>query len=298
MCLLTLLSLGFAQRVKLQASGLVEVSPTAQAYLDALECSSCAFIAPSSISSNIKLRVLRQGKRAYSLSARHSGWVPGGEVGLEARYTAEGNKSGTYAVTEWLPISSVSETLFSGSDPRTDVTVEYRLRVTGAERAGTYETTVTYSVGSSTVSHRVRVVVPNATVLRVKGQGSASTALSVFFTYDGTDALSYVRAVERGTLLPVTESSLRRVEVFTNSPKGYTVTVSAEQLGGPTDNSLSANDITLLGEPAEARVFRSTDATDGFETLIRPDDLGLIVNGDEVPGSYIFTLRYVITTNP
>lgn len=253
---------------------------------------------PSSVSSNVKVRVLRQGNRAYSLSARHSGWVPGGEVGLEARYTAKGNKSGTYAVTDWLPLSSVSETLFSGSDPRTDVEIEYRLRVMGDERAGTYETNVTYSVGSSSVSHRVRVVVPSATVLRVRGQGGAGAALGVFFTYDGTDALSYVRAVERGTPLPVTESSLGRVEVFTNNPKGYTVTVSAEQLDGPTDNSLTENDITLFGEPAETHVFRSTDATDGFETLTTPEDLGLVVNGDEVPGSYVFTLRYEAAANP
>ena len=297
-CLLTLLCFGAAQKVKFQTSGLVEISPTSQAYIDALQCGGCAFVPTSSVSSNVKVRVLRQGNRAYSLSARHSGWVPGGEVGLEARYTAKGNRSGTYAETEWLPLGSVSEALFSGSDPRTDVEVEYRLRVTGDERAGTYETTVTYSVGASTVNHRVRVVVPSATVLRVRGQGGSSSALSVFFTYDGTDALSYVRAVERGTPLPVTESSLGRVEVFTNSPKGYRVTVSAEQLDGPTDNSLSADDITLLGDPAAGQVFRSSDTTDGFETLVRPEDLGLIVNGDEVPGSYIFTLRYAVTTNP
>ena len=296
---LCLLNLGFAQKVKVKGSSSVEISPTPQAYVDALLCGGCAFVEPSFVNSAVKLQVLRQGNRAYTLSVKHSGWVPGGAaVGLEARYTAKGNKSGTYAVTEWLPLSTVSEALLSGSDPKTDVEVEYRLRVTGDERAGTYETTVTYSVGSSSVSHRVRVVVPSATVLRVRGQGGASTALSVFFTYDGTDALSYVRAVEKGTPLPVTESSLGRVEVFTNSPKGYTVRVSIEQLDGPTDNSLSVTDITLFGEPAGGQAFRSADATDGFETLVRPDDLGLSVNGDEVPESYVFTLRYAVATNP
>ena len=294
----SLVSVGFAQRVKFQSTGLVEFSPTQDGLIDTILCSGCNTLEPSALSADIAVRLLRQGKQPQTLSVGHDGWTPNGELNLEARYTVTGNQSGTLLVSDWIELGSFNQNIFSARDPVTDVEVAYRLRLTGQEQAGTYETSVRYSSGSSTVSHRVRVVIPTVIALRVKGKTGSTVGSGVSFDYGSTDALAYMQAVTSGEPLRLTSSSLGRVEVYTNSPKGYRVTLQLEFIDGPPDGALNANDIYLFGSAATSQVIMNRAATEVFETIVLPQDFSIHIDGSEASGNYVFSVRYSAVVNP
>lgn len=293
-----LFSSALAQRVKFQSTGLLEFAPTQNDFVDALLCPGCTSLDPSGLSADFQLRVLRQGKRAYTLNVQHEGWVPQGAPELEARYTIQEKRSGKLSVTDWLTLDSARQDLFYGREPVTDIKVEYRLRLNLQEKAGTYETSVRYGVGNSSVRHRVRVVIPSVTLLRIKDRAGSAIAAQLNFDYSGVDALSYMQAVTSGEPLQVTSSSLEQVEIFTNNPKGYLVSVTVDPIDGPVNGDLSKSDIYLFGRSAEGQRLNGNSATNGFETLILPQDFSLHITGNEASGSYTFSVRYRTVLKP
>ena len=182
--------------------------------------------------------------------------------------------------------------------------VEYRLRVTGNELAGSYDTPLTYSVGgntkpSKTAQHPLRVVIPVATFLELRVAGvPVGQSAEVVFDYTMGNAADYLRAVTSATPLVMTSANFGRLEVSTNNPSGYTVTVTVTPLSVPAGSSLGVGDILLKGAPADGQLFTSGGPTSGFVPLVLPGDFTVRVDGGELPGFYRFVVSYQGVMNP
>ncbi len=100
-------------------------------------------LSPTSPTSPIAFQVLQDKKNAYSLEVSRSPWSPPTPMTLEARITLSGPHIEPI-VLDWAPISTIPVTLFTHDVNKTDVSVEYRLRIDGSEPPGTYTTTVTF----------------------------------------------------------------------------------------------------------------------------------------------------------
>jgi hypothetical protein len=291
---LFLLNVAAAQRLVLTARGSPSFSPTVQEYTDALLCNLCNYLEPSRLNEKITLRLENKNAQAATVQVRRATYTPSAILELEARYVLTNDQGAVLGVKEWMSVSQLPETLYSGRDSDVNFSIDYRLRVTGSERAGSYETSITYNVGTDSVSHRIRFTIPSASVLRVMGQ--TSNTVTVSFDYFTVNAVAYVRAVEKNTLLPFTSSELRQVEWLCNNATGCTVNVRLFDLSSvPSSNVL--NRIYLFGKAANGQRLQRSTATNGFEVLVRPEDLTLFVDGKEDPGEFRFAVQYQLTTN-
>ncbi len=288
-----LFPLSAAQRVVLIARGSPTFNPTVQEYVSALTCNLCNYLAPTRFNDKITLRLENKNVQPATVQVRRGLYSPLAELELEARYVLTNAAGIVVGVQEWLPLSQLPETLYSGRETDIDFAIDYRLRVTGRERAGSYETSITYNVGTDSVTHKLRFNIPSASVLRVLGQTSSVVTLS--FDYLTVNAVAYVRAAEKNTLLPFTSSELKQVELLCTNPTGCTVNVQLFDMSMlPSTNNL--NRIYLFGKVANGQHLQRA-ATNGFETLVRPEDVTLFVDGREDPGEFRFALRYQLTTN-
>jgi hypothetical protein len=291
---LSLLNTTSAQRLVLTARGSPTFSPTVQEYTNALLCNFCNYLDPTRLNDKITLRLENKNASAATVQVRRSTYTPSANLELEARYVLTDDQGVVLGVQEWLPISQLPTTLYSGRDRDVNFSIDYRLRVTGLEQAGSYETSVTYNVGTDSVTHRIRFAIPSASVLRVVGQ--TSTVVTVAFDYLTVNAVAYVRAVEKNTLLPFTTSELKQVEWLCNNATGCTVNVRLFDLS-TTPSSNVLNRIYLFDKVANGQRLQRSTATNGFEVLVRPEDLTLFVDGKEDPGEFRFAMQYQLTTN-
>ncbi len=288
------LSAGQAQRLVLIARGSPTFNPTVQEYTGALSCNLCNYLAPTRFNDKITLRLENNNAQAATVQARRAAYLPSTDLELEARYVLTDAAGVIVGLKDWLPLSQLPQTLYSGRDRDINFAIDYRLRVTGRERAGSYETSITYNVGNDSVSHRLRFNIPSASVLRVVGQ--TSSVVTVSFDYLTVNAVAYVRAVEKKTLLPFTSSELRQVELLCTNPSGCTVTVQLFDLSMlPSSNVL--NRVYLFGKVANGQRLQRTTATNGFEVIVRPEDLTLFVDGKEDPGEFRFAVQYQLSVN-
>jgi hypothetical protein len=292
--LLFFLSVGQAQRLVLIARGSPTFNPSIQEYTDALLCNLCNYLAPTRFNDKITLRLENKNAQAATVQVRRAAYTPFAELELEARYVLTNATGTVVGIQEWLPLSQLPETLYSGRDKDIDFAIDYRLRVTGLERAGSYETSVTYNVGTDSVSHKLRFTIPSASVLRVTGQ--TSSVVTVTFDYLTVNAVAYVRAVEKNTLLPFTSSALKQVELLCTNSSGCAVNVQLFDMSTlPSTNVL--NRVYLFGKVANGQRLQRTTATNGFEIIVRPEDLTLFVDGKEDPGEFRFAMQYQLTVN-
>jgi hypothetical protein len=188
--------------------------------------------------------------------------------------------------------------MFGTTDPNTTVTVEYQIRFDLDAAAGSYQTTVSYDAGpgSRGVDHLVTIEVLPVIGLRIDGAPAGSEA-TVAFDYLPSP-LIYLDAITTGALLPPTDGDLVRVEVFTNNPAGYTVSVAVDQVANLDGNLFPADALLLAGVPAPTASFSGPEPTDGYRTLLTADDYRLSVDGDEDPGAYRLTLTFTAEMLP
>ena len=286
------LGVSHAQKVQFRSTGLVSFTPASDVYLAALG----NVLEADPASPEVRLRVTGQNSN-YSLEVSLAPWTQGepGTAELQARYTFSVN--GRAQTTDWLPLGRTPREVLSSREKKLDIDVTYRLRVTGAESAGPYTTTVTYRVGNSTVKHDVRVLVPSALALRLGGVRATGGTAAIYFAYEGAGEVAvYLDAVERGVPLPITGSDLRQVEIFCNHPRGcavdLSVSVSVSAANAPPASALTASDLLVGGLPADGRRFEVPLPTGGFRPLVTSEDFSLKVDGLEGPGAYTFQLLY------
>ncbi len=282
----------------------VQFLPTQAAYAAAVG----GTLSPTSPTAPIAFKVLHDKKNAYSLEVSRSPWSPPTPMTLEARITLSGPQM-TPIVLDWAPVSTIPATLFTHDVNKTDVSVEYRLRIDGSEPPGTYTTTVTFRAWDANgpenhgnkerdfVTTAITVTIPAYVSLFLDGVPAGQTA-SVDFDYTLSNFATYLRAVRAGTLLPLTSATFDRLAVATNNPTGYRVDVTVIENSGPAGSSLGVPDIRLFGGPqADGYIFSSSSATNGYVTLLVPSDFGLQVDGSEAAGAYDFTATYVAQPN-
>lgn len=251
----------------------------------------------------VVFEVRRQNpNRVYVIDVSLDGWTPAGAGTLEAQATVTSTDGRTvYLQTDWQEVTAAPTMVFDQSQAnqsRVRVTVAYRLRLSGTASAGTFGTAVTYRVRgtSETFSHTTGADLPTYLALRWAG-APASGLATLRFDYAGAP-MAYVDAVTRGVALPPTSADFTALEVSTNHPSGYTVTVWFATLDAPLGAPSLAPRLTLGDAPAEGRTFTSSGPTDGFVTLATPADFGLRVDGGETPGAYRVELRYEAVRNP
>lgn len=272
----------------------------------AATCPGCTYVYPDP-GPAIVFEVLRQNpNRDYTIDAFHAGWDPADTLHLEARYTVT-TRDGTrlFLETDWLSITEAPRLalVFTQAAVQREtwvrVTVAYRLALTGAEADGDVTTRVTHRVREtgSAVSHDIRASLPTTLMLRLVGTSASATSFMVGFDY-GSDVAAYLAAVTSGAPLSVTATDLARAEISTNHPRGYTVTVTIEEVFVPDGGAGARDRVLLLGAPAHGRAFTSSEPTAGFMPLFDGLDYALAVRGDEPPGAYLLTVRLEATRNP
>ena len=272
----------------------------------AADCPGCTYVYPDP-GPAIVFEVLRQNpNRNYTIDAFHAGWDPASTLQLEARYTVT-TRDGTrlFLETDWLPINEAPRLalIFTQTSVQREtwvrVTVAYRLALFGDEAAGEVATRLTHRVREtgSAVSHDVLAALPTTLTLRLVGTAASATSFTVGFDY-GDDVAAYLAAVTSGLPLTVTATDLARAEVNTNHPRGYTVTVTIEEVLLPDGGAGVRDRVLLLGAPAHGRTFTSSGPTAGFVPLFDGLDYAFAIGGDEPPGTYLLTVRLEATRNP
>lgn len=265
-------------------------------------CPGCVVVEPDP-GPGVVFDVRRQNPRnVYVLEISLDGWTPTGGPTLEVQVTVttvDGRT--TFLQSSWTAVTGTPVALFDqtqANQARVRVTASYRLRLAGEETAGTYTSQVTYRIRDTTESaaHTARVALPTFLALRWVGAPPGGTA-ALRFEY-ATAPMAYVQAVAARVPLAPTSADFDRLEVSTNHPGGYTVTVFVTPVDAPPDAPSLVARLTLAGAAAEGRRFTSTGPTDGFVTLATPEDFGLLVDGSESPGVYRVELRYEAARNP
>lgn len=289
-------------RIDPVSSGPVTFTVTDDDLAAAQGCPGCVVVAPDP-GPGVVFDVRRQNpNQVYFVDVVLDGWTPAGGPTLEVRVDVTSTSGGTtYLQSNWMAVSEVPSLVFDqrqANQARVRVTATYRLRLTGDEAAGTYTTPVTYRIRGTTqtATHTARVELPTFLALRWVGAPVSGSA-TLRFEYASLP-MTYVEAVAAGTALAPTSADFDRLEISTNHPSGYTVTVRVVALDAPLGAPSLTSRLTLGGSIGEGRQFTSTGPTDGFVTLASPADFGLIVDGGETPGAYRFELRYEAVRNP
>ena len=303
---LAMVSMVLAQdgRVSLIGPGPVSFTVTPEALAAAGDCSNCPAIDPDP-GTAVALQVTRQNpNRLFTIDVLHDGWGPNVDLPLEARYTVTSADGATvFLSTSWLPLYTAPTLVFTQaavqSENRVRVDVAYRLTLRGDEPAGTFVTRVVHRVRESgaATAHEVRVSLPSYLTVRVVGHTGGAATTVVAFDYAEAPG-AYLRAVTSGTPLTPTSGELVRVEVATNHPSGYAVTLSVVPLLTSADGPSLRERLWLDDAPAHGRRFVASGPTEGFVTLATSASYGLRVEGDEAAGDYLFAVTYEAIRNP
>ncbi len=306
MALLAVLALAGSAQAQVARLSPVALGPVTFTITDAdlaaaQGCPGC-IVVPQDPGPGAVFDVRRQNpNRVYVLDVALDGWTPTGGPTLEVQLTVTSvDGRTTYLQTGWIEVTAGATALFDQSQAnqaRVRVTASYRLRLSGNETAGTYTSPVTYRIRDTTqtVSHTAQANLPTFLALRWVGAPPSGSA-TLRFEYAATP-MAYVQAVTTGAPLAPTSADFDRLEVSTNHPSGYTVTVWATLLDAPPGAPSLATRLVLAGTMAEEQRFTSTGPTDGFVTLATPDDFALRVDGSETPGAYRLELRYEAVRN-
>lgn len=287
-----------AQQVRLDPGGTVTFAPSADALSSAVACQPPDCLAPSAAEAATTLRILRQNPRNRSDLVIDTGrWrsAAGGDVEIDlfVRLEIDGNRSGV-RTTEWFPAGPVAVEVALPDDPRVDVRIDLQLRPRAALVAGGARTSVRYRFGETFTEHQLLLAVPDVTIVRAVGE-PLGTGASVAFDY-APDLFSYLDALERSVPLSVTDASLDAVEVYSTSPGGWEV--RAERLPSTGQDAGPTGVLRLAGVPVDDFRVRGSGPTEGFETLLGPEDYTLDVTGAEPAGRVLFVLRFTARSLP
>lgn len=302
-CAILALAAGFgvAQKIDCRPKKLCEqpvlFMPTESDYVDAIG----GFLRPSVPDGAMDVELKRDKQYAFDVDMAAAPWIGPGPLGLEVRVTVSGKDEPTQVIG-WTPLDQVPLTILHSDTKKSSLAIEYRLRVTGAEPPGRYATTVTTHVWDEdakhdkkdTVTNEISVAVPTYLLVRVRGVATATG--SVFFDLS-SDLSGYLRAVSSGSMVAPTGATFDAVEVATNNPGGYVVTVSVAPTSSPAPG-VDVSSLRLFGAPADGQTLLSDRPTLGYEVIVRPSDFGLRLDGGGVVGETMFNVTYQARPRP
>lgn len=299
LCLTSLVSVGSAQKVdctpKKACDDPIEFAPTEATYVSAVG----GTLAADRPTSPIRLKLKRDKKFEYTADVSIAPWTGPGGLTLEIRVTLT-SKDEPDVVFDWQPVDQVPLTLFSHDEKKTDMYVEYRLRIDGSEVPGRYATTFITHVWDDrdkknkkdTIEQPVTVDVPAYRLLRVVKSGVAAVDADLVFDA-ASDLGGYLSAIAKGNPLSPTGASFDAVEVATNDPRGYRVDVAVVDASGGQQAVRTAA-LQLFGIAADGQQIHGTAATHGFVTILVPSDFALVVGGSEGAGTSRFEVQYTL----
>lgn len=282
-------------RPKKECDQPVVFAPTEAAYVAAIGSA----LLPDSPQEPIGATLKRDKREAFSAEMWASPWEGPAALALEVRVTVSGRNVPT-EVLGWMPLDQVPVTLLQSDEQRVEVAIEYRLVVDGSEPPGRYATSVTTRVWDAldnsqkhaTVTHDISVTIPSYLLVRVAGStGAPAVAFDL-----AADVAGYLQAVGSARALPPTGATFDAVEVATNNPSGFSLTVSVAPAALPAGVGPSA--VELFGEPADGVEITRDHATPGYEAVVRPGDFALRVDGSEAAGVTQFQLTYAAQRLP
>jgi hypothetical protein len=280
---------GFSQTLSFNRHPSVAFTPSQKDYIEALLCQGCNSLEPFVVQG---LELVGTEAQGLNLQVRRNPYLPNGQIILEARYDVFDSQDNFLESTDWLEIGLQPQILFLSKASDLQVSINYRLVITGQELAGIYQTSLIYTLGAATLQQDISIQIPSVTLLKI-AQKVVSGTTTISFNYQGPEAVDYVRAIQNSTPLPLTGSNLEAIEVFSNHPRGYTVTLKLYALRSP-----GTLDLRLFNKPIDGQSLQGSFPTRGFQPLISEENFSLMVDGSEEPGDYQFTLEYNVQSNP
>ncbi len=285
--LLTVLSflscLSFAQDLSF-TGGALYFELVNQDIEDALSCANCKLIEYKS-SSNLKIKpqVLNA-----SLQVRQ---VPSlANLKLEARFRyRDKNNNNQETLSSWLELSQLPQQVLPVGARVNRVSIEYRLRLSGFEKAGSHELTVIYSLGGVIERQSVFVTVPSVVFFKLDNQLLVNQA-DIDFDFRGLNVRAFLNAVESGEPVLPTKTDFEQLLVFTNDLKG--VVISAHLHDDSVKLADFSHQLLVFEQPVKLTRIVIKEFQDSFVPVLTSTDIALKVTGAEAWGSYRFILQF------
>ncbi len=299
------LALGQGDRVTLVAGGVVRFELGPADVVAGAECPRCVAVAPVP-GTGVVLEIERRNPSVVAtIDVAAEGGTAAGSLALEARYAAFDATGATLWRTGWLGLAETPVAAFTLTRPRGNrdqvrVVPEYRLLPTGREAPGTHLVRVIYRERETGAyaDHDLVITAPAYLSIRAVAINGAPVGSGVSFDLS-RNPQAYVDAVVSRRPLPADNRGFARVEVATNAPGGYRITVALEELGSTTAGTAQLRDQVLLeGRPAHDRVFVTDRATDGYRILLEREDFTLALDGSEPTGTHHFVITFRGTAHP
>lgn len=295
-----------AQDVEVTAAtgGVVRIELEVADLLAAGRCPLCVEVAPLP-GGDVAIAVARRpAERAYTLEVFTEATTVEGSWVLQAQFVAFAEADGRTWTSPWVNLTAAPAIALPAQEARrlgaVRVVPTYRLLASGHEPAGTHLVRVVYRVreSGSSAAHDLVVDVPAYLVIRaVDAVGAPTDALLSFDL--SRDPGAYVDAVVSGRPLTPGGTAFERIEIATNAPRGYQVTVELLPIGGrEIDHAPLRDRVTFRGQPAHGRSFRTTAPSSGSTVLIERADIALTLDGSEPAGAYRYLIMFRGVTNP
>lgn len=252
----------------------------------------------------VRYHIDPSGRRGVNVDIAVSPWIGPGPLQLEMRFTLQGG--GPPEHSAWQPLGQAPVRVLIDDDGRRLLTVEYRLQVSGREPVGDYAASIlvrSWAEGSPPSSAQVQrqdvsVRLPAYLLLRLTGvRGSAGLSFDLT-----NDVPAYLAAVGSGIAIPPTSATFDALEVATNDPHGYVLSVHIHSDPGwrarGEDDAVLMPHVRLFGEPADGFEVQGRGVTDGFQPVLRPSDFGLLLDGSEAGVDVDFQVDYSLRVRP
>lgn len=250
----------------------------------ALSCSSCELIESTSTANlKIKPQVLTANLQVRQVPSLVN-------LNLEARFRyRDKNDNNKETLSSWLELSQLPQQVLAVGARVNRVSIEYRLRLSGFEKAGSHELSVIYSLGSAIERQTVFVTVPSVVFFKIDNQLLLNQA-DIDFDFRGLNLRTFLNAVESGEPVLPTRAAFEQLLVFTNDDKG--VVISANLHDNSTTLADFSSQLLIFEQPAQLTRIVIKEFQDSFVPVLSSSDIALKLTGAEAWGSYRFILQF------
>lgn len=174
------------------------------------------------------------------------------------------------------------------------ITIAALFAVAGAAFAASQDIVSVTAKGTTgtkaTVDHQLVVKLPTVLAMIVQGTGGST---DVTFTIGATQYYNNI-----GTSIAPDATGFTGLKAFTNNPTGASIAVSAAATGtAPSGSANVLSAVQLNGSSINGTPAISVSAGPPSVVVTR-GNFGLVLTGNEAPGTYNYTVTYTMTANP
>ncbi len=251
---------------------------------DALGCVNCKLIDyKSNANFKIKPQVLTANLQVRQIPSLAN-------LSLEARFSyRDKNNDNKETLSPWLELSQLPQQVLAVGARVNRVSIEYRLRLSGFEKAGSHEITVIYSLGAVIERQTVFVTVPSVVFFKLDNQLLLNQA-DIDFDFRGLNVRAFLNAVESGEPILPTKADFEQLLVFTNDLKG--VVISANLHDDSVRLADFSHQLLVFEQPVKLSHIVIKEFQDSFVPVLSSKDISLKLTGAEAWGSYRLILQF------